>query len=70
VKQLVLVSDGDDWQGWYVDGKLRFEGPDTYWPEVMKLLDVDYRYEIADWEWISERGVFPPNLDEVKLEEK
>ena len=62
----ITVTDGDDWKGLYVDGKLVYEGHSIPIHEFAKAANIDFDFVEADDEWLEEVGSFPKNLSEVK----
>lgn len=64
-KKIVFVT-ADDWEGLYVDGKLRFENHSIRPYNIAQVLE-DCEVISCDEEWLEERGFLPENLGDVKI---
>lgn len=67
MKTLTLVTNYDDWEGVYLDGKIVDQGHRIDWREVLKSLGHIVKYEEADSAWLSERGCLPKKLEDCKF---
>ncbi|MEN6367607.1 MAG: hypothetical protein ABFC88_12390 [Thermoguttaceae bacterium] len=65
--QCVLV-DGDDWEGFYVNGKLIAQHHHVQLGEIFEALGNPFEHQFADTKWLCERGNLPENLSEVRLQ--
>ena len=63
----VVIVNGDDWKGVYIDGKLRYESHSIRPEELLRLLGINCRDFECDLNWLEEEGNLPENLDDVKL---
>lgn len=63
--KLTLVSDGNYWQGLYVDGELYCEGHAVTPDQVAAALGHELTYQYTDAEWLQERGTLPRKLANV-----
>jgi len=64
-KKVVLV-DGDDWQGLYVNGKLETQGHSVELDDVLKVFGITIDTIYADLDWLSDLGYLPDKLKDVK----
>ena len=66
---ITFVSNYDDWEGVYIDGKLFEEGHDADWLRVLEHLGHRIADSIyADTEWLQARGSLPKDIKDVKRE--
>jgi len=65
-KKLVLVTNYDDWEGLYIDGKLVLEGHRVRRDEMFTMLGIDYTEVEAAEGWLESRGTLPKNLSDVE----
>ena len=67
----VVLADGDDWQGLYVNGTLVTQDNLITVQDLCDLYDFKgiIKEVYADVDWLSEVTVFPKKLEDVKLEE-
>lgn len=63
-----LVTNHDDWEGLYVNGKLVTQGHEVTRREMMHLLNLDYQELEVDAEFLAEELELPDNLKDCKLE--
>ena len=71
MKSIILV-DGDDWIGLYVDGVLTDEGHDVTIQELCwRVKDEPFTisYETCDPDWICEVGNFPHKIEDVVFDD-
>jgi hypothetical protein len=61
-KRVVFV-DGDDWQGLYVDGKLKIEAHTISACDVLEELGLDFDIAYPNEEWLFEAGSLPENIN-------
>jgi hypothetical protein len=70
-KPSVVMIYGDDWQGLYIDGRLKTEGHKIsvcdFATHVCDLGKFEFDGEDADQDWLEDRGSLPKNLSEVKI---
>jgi len=69
----IVVVDGDDWVGLYLNGKLQLEGHGRSrhadilaWGQENGPATI--RLVFADLDWLSECGRLPENLSEVEVD--
>lgn len=77
----LIIVDGDDWKGLYVNGKLYTDGHNIRPEYIINAINdnIDQLYEDnskiifkshnCDYDWIEEAGNFPEKLEDVVLEE-
>lgn len=67
-QKLLVVIEGDDWVGLYVNGLLQSEGHSLHWPTILRRLGMDVQtYEVHD-EWLLEQsGSLPRTLEDVRI---
>lgn len=58
----VTIVKGDDWQGLYVDGKLKTEDHTLLVEDVLNNLGIRFTRLNADIDWLHERGALPEDL--------
>lgn len=63
--KVTIVSDGDDWEGLYIDGVLVFENHTVGAQDVLRALGIECDWVECDREWIDNRGSLPDDLNEV-----
>ena len=64
--QKIVIVSGDDWQGIYIDGQLKYEGHSIRPMDIFEVLGINHEQFECDFEWLEERGRLPKNLEEVK----
>ena len=64
--KLVLVTNYDDWEGLYINGKLVLEGHQIRKDEMFVILGIDYAEVEADVSWLASRGSLPKKLSDVE----
>ena len=67
----VVLADGDDWQGLYVNGTLVMQDHRITVQDLCDLYDFKgmIKEVYADVDWLCEVNEFPKKLEDVKLEE-
>lgn len=66
MKKVVLVTNYNDWEGLYIDGRLVLEGHIIRKDEMLTILGINYsEVETADG-WLESRGTLPKNLSDVE----
>ncbi len=68
--KLTLVSNGDDWEGLYVNGELACEGHEVSPEDVAAVFERHLDRIYVDPFWLQQRGYLPKNLTEVKAYER
>lgn len=71
--RFVWLSNGDDWEGLFVDGKLFTEGHSITQEDILKAAQKFGTFTASEWqelgaediELIDERGCFPVELSEL-----
>ncbi len=65
--KLTIVSDGDYWEGLYVDGELACEGHCVTVNDVAAAVGVHITSLLVDSHWMADRGNLPKKLSKVQL---
>lgn len=65
--KLTLV-DGDDWQGFYVDGKLQIEGHSVRLVDALEKIGMECEVVYPDMDWLVDNGNMPENIEDVVIE--
>jgi len=64
----IVIADGDDWQGLYIDGELKMEGHSFNVADVIKTITgTKPEYVEVDADWLMELGRLPQKLSEVQV---
>ncbi len=67
MKKFVLVR-GDDWEGLYIDGELRYQHHEVPVENIIYHLGLDnFEFHNVDDDWLFEQGELPDKLHRVKL---
>ena len=66
--KVTIVSNGDDWNGLYLDGVLVQQGHEVSVRSVLKALGIECEEVWCDNEWLEGQGELPAALDEVVRE--
>jgi hypothetical protein len=69
MKELIII-DGDDWVGFYQDGKLLWQGHSPNLNELSQILTragLPTEFKECGGDWLYDRGDMPEDLSEVKL---
>ena len=66
--QKIVIVNGDDWAGIYIDGKLQYEGHSISPNDILTVLGIEHKEIECDYDWLAERGSLPENLKQVKTE--
>jgi hypothetical protein len=61
-----LVTNYDDWEGLYVDGKLVEERHTIRLCDLAKAVGLDYEEDEVRYEWLAERGSLPGRYEDVQ----
>lgn len=61
----VFVTNYNDWEGIYLDGKLVDQGHSLDLVQTLKRLGIDVRVVEPSHDWLMSRGRLPDTLDEV-----
>lgn len=59
---------GDDWDGVYIDGELRWEGHSISPMELLELVGIAPKSITADYDWLCEHANLPKLLKDVVRE--
>lgn len=62
------IVHGDDWMGFYINGKIVHQGHSMAPFQVLEALGIDYEDIDPDMEWLEGLDCFPDKLSDVKLE--
>ncbi len=66
-KKITIVTNYDDWEGLYFDGKLVDQGHQITVEDLLKSLEIPFKTVEVDNEWFFEKSVLPKELKDVKL---
>jgi hypothetical protein len=66
MKITFVDSDGGDWEGLYIDGKLVMENHRLEIHDVLKAVGFKYKHVVADDEWLARHGSLPEQLSKLK----
>lgn len=61
-----LVTNYDDWEGLYIDGRLIEEGHYIRLRDLAKAAGLDYEEDEVRYEWLAERGSLPERYEDVQ----
>ena len=67
MNKLTIVSNNDDWDGMYLDGLIIDQGHQLDWEHILSKLGFSLESKEADYDWLSERGNLPSELDDCKF---
>lgn len=59
---------GDDWEGFYVNGKLITEGHRIELEDIFEILQLNFTEKWVDVDWLDDKGGFTENLEDVVFE--
>lgn len=62
----IVIVNGDDWHGLYVDGKLYHEGHDIPIDIIFQALNVPFKKIECDYAWLEKARKLPADLQRVK----
>jgi hypothetical protein len=62
---VVTMVDGDDWEGFYVNGKLIEQGHRVPLANLFRELGLPFDTIFPDMDWLGRCGHLPKNLDDV-----
>ncbi|MCK5291273.1 MAG: hypothetical protein KAR39_04555 [Thermoplasmata archaeon] len=62
----VLVTNYNDWEGFYVDGKLIMEGHRVRREKMLKHMGITLNTIETKEGWLEDRGSLPQNLSDVE----
>ncbi len=68
MKKITIVSNGDDWEGVYLDGKLLAQGHSVDADDILVALGYKVVDVLTEEGWLEDQGYLPENLEDVKLE--
>lgn len=66
MKIVIAYSEDADWEGLYINGRLRREASYISADDVLRALDEDYEFRHCDEDWFEVEGCFPEQLDDVQ----
>lgn len=61
----ILVSNGDDWEGLYVNGKLVQQDHSLSARDVLSLIGIDIEQRWVSYDYTAERGNLPDKLADI-----
>lgn len=67
MKTNLVLYNNDDWVGLYSNGKLLDEGHSISLDQFCHYVGIELTRRTADDEWLTERGGFPDNIEDVKV---
>lgn len=65
-KSIVFVTNNDDWEGMFVDGKLEYQNHSLHYEKILRILGIEFSFVEVNEEWLSERGRLPTDLADIK----
>lgn len=65
----VYVTNGDDWEGVYKDGKILAQGHHVTADDILRALGHTVEYRDVDYDWLADEGYLPENIEDIKFEE-
>lgn len=68
-KKITIVTNEDDWEGLYVDGKIVVQDHKLRVEDVLAALGIYAETVTCDHDWLLNFGYLPNNLEDVKLDE-
>lgn len=73
--KIVYVSNEDDWEGVYVNGRLYMEDHRLNVKRVFEMVATlghigEYEYKTVDFDWMQEEGLLPAAIEDVKWAEE
>jgi hypothetical protein len=63
--KITLVTNHDDWEGIYIDGKLYTEGHRVGLEDLAEALKLDFEKITADCKWLLNSCGLPADLEDV-----
>lgn len=67
MKTLTLVTNHDDWEGIYLDGRILDQGHQIDWETVLSSLGFTLETQDADYDWLADEGCLPEKLEDCKF---
>lgn len=65
--RVTIATNYDDWEGIYVDGKLKYQTHRITAQDVLEVLGVDFTEAEVDNEWLASGGCLPKHEAELVL---
>ena len=66
-KPEIVLFEGEDWGGIYINGKLAVEGHHVRTSDLIEAMDLQVRHLTYDEAWIETYGSLPDKLSDVVL---
>ena len=66
--QAIFVSNGDDWEGIYINGRLVAQGHTIEISEVLMSLGYEVVDKLTEEGWLEDQGYLPENITDVVFE--
>ncbi len=67
-KKAIIVSNGDNWEGVYIDDKLISQDHSLRVDVILEALGYKIEDVLTEEGWLEDQGYLPENLEDVKIE--
>ena len=67
MSRLTIVTNYDDWEGVYLDGKIIDQGHSIDWKLVLSELGFTLDEQEADHDWLAYEGYLPEKIEDCKF---
>lgn len=68
-KKITIVTNEDDWEGLYLDGKLAVQDHKLRVDDVLKALGLLADYVVCDYDWMADQSYLPSDLTDVVVQD-
>lgn len=65
----VLVSNGDDWEGFYIDGVCVRQNHSLSASEILEAMGIEIEKKWVSYDYTAERGDLPGELKDIPVKE-
>jgi len=61
-----IIGNGDDWEGIYIDGKLKYQNHSINWWDLLKVLGIEFESLYVSEKYLGETVTqLPLNINEI-----
>jgi hypothetical protein len=68
-KKITIVTNEDDWEGLYIDGKIAVQDHKLRVEDVLDALGICAESVTCDYDWLFDQGYLPSDLKDVVVQD-
>lgn len=66
---VVIVGNGDDWEGLYIHGRLFLQGHRLTAEDILEAFHINYESKLTAEGWLEEVGHLPTHIKDVVFDD-